>query len=399
MKDTQKGFFDIARASAILISCTVGAGILSLPYLFSLVHPFVSTLNLVIAFCIVLCASLFLGDLLHALKEPHQMVGVARAFLTRRKSAILISTYFIYICGAILAYFIGSGQALAEVFPIYSSGVWTTLFFLAGALILFFDLRVFSDTEEILTVFLILAIAVLIGISANKIHIPHIAPLFEQTISLQSFFLPLGGIFFALMGFMSIPDMYNSLSTQHKEKYRASILIGIILCATLYFFFVFATINLTGTQIHDVASISIGKILGKGALAFINIFAALAMFTSFLALAHSMKDSLFLDYRFPKKMAWILAVGIPYVLFLLIKSSFGFIVSITGTVAGIIMILCIFTMYSQYRGYAKISSVAEPMIRRRESSLPHWLTKKGTITALFLLTCAIGLYSLLSLFF
>ena len=101
----------------------------------------------------------------------------------------------------------------------------------------------------------------------------------------KNLLLPYGVVFFALLGTSSIPELRVILQKETK-KLRTAILLGTILPILIYAFFAVCVVGVTGAATTDVATIGLGESLGIAALYLGNIFAILAMASSFVILGY-----------------------------------------------------------------------------------------------------------------
>ena len=119
-----------------------------------------------------------------------------------------------------------------------------------------------------------------------------------------------------------------------KKKLKKAIIIGSLIPFLVYLLFAAAVVGVTGINTTEVATIGLGETLGEYMIIFGNLFAVVAMATSFLILGLALKWMLHYDYKIPKTASWFLTCFIPLSLFLIGIKSFIGVIGITGAIAG-----------------------------------------------------------------
>ena len=119
-----------------------------------------------------------------------------------------------------------------------------------------------------------------------------------------------------------------------KDSMKKAIIYGSLIPIFCYVLFAFVVVGINGLGTTEVATIGLGNVLGSGALILGNLFASLAMLTSFLTLGLAMKEIYMFDYKINKFWSWCLTVFVPLIIFLSGASSFIKVIGITGALAG-----------------------------------------------------------------
>jgi len=200
--------------------------------------------------------------------------------------------------GSLLVYMIGGGEVLSAIFSgrllFYSFLFWTI-----GAVLVYFGLNIIKKAE-FLMVMVILVMVVLVGlISFGHIDISHLV-----YFNINKFFLPYGVILYALWGMIAIPEMREVLKGK-EELLKKAILWGSVIPVIIYSFFALAVIGVTGISTTEIATIGLGKVLGKGMVLFGNVFAIFAMMTSFLVVGLGQKSVFYYDYKMSNFLSWL----------------------------------------------------------------------------------------------
>src|SRR3989338_7318265 len=141
----QKEFF---RAVCNLLGLTIGAGILSLPYLFNRAGFLTGLVVLLIAGIVMLVVSLYLAEITLRTKGKHQLSGLAEIYLGKKGKIFMFLANALSIYGALSAYTIGSGQALAAVFGC-SSLAFSVIFFISLSFVIYLSISFMEKFEAV----------------------------------------------------------------------------------------------------------------------------------------------------------------------------------------------------------------------------------------------------------
>jgi amino acid permease len=180
---------------------------------------------------------------------------------------------------------------------------------------------------------------------------------------------------FALAGTIAIPEMKEVL-TNNRDLLKKAIIIGALTPSVLYLFFSFVIVGSMGAGTTQVATTGLAQILGQKMFVMGNLFAVLAMATSFLTLGLALKEMYHYDYHLNKNISWLLTIIPPLVLFFVLEKSFVGVIGITGGIAmgleGVLVVL-------MYRQAKKIGT------RKPEYQLPKNTTIDYAIILVFLM--------------
>lgn len=324
-------------AIATLFGTIVGAGVLGIPYSFARAGFMLGIINLVVLGTAVLFLYLFLGEVVLRTRGDHQLTGYAGMYLGRWGKKLMMFTMAFSIYGALIAYLIGEGAALAAIFNSSNNMLFSMIFFIIVSLIIYKGLEAIENSELVLSSVVLLIIIFISAYAFKKIDISNLS-----YFRIQNIFMPYGVILFSLAGSMAIPEMREEL-INNKKKLKKAIIIGALLPVVFYFIFSLAIVGSLGISTTEVATVGLAELLGQKMFILGNIFAVFAMATSFLTLGLALKEMYHYDFRFHKDAAWLLTIVPTFIMFLFIKKSFVSVISITGGVAmgleGILIIL------------------------------------------------------------
>ncbi|MBT4120671.1 MAG: amino acid permease [Candidatus Magasanikbacteria bacterium] len=313
------------QAVAMIVSITVGAGVLGIPYVVAKVGLAVGISYIVGLGLLMMFLNLLVGEICARTKSSLQLVGLARKYLG--KTGGFIMTFLVYLMsfGILVVYIIGEGETLTALFggdPFY----WSLLFFAVGSILILVGMKTIKTVEFFLSLAILFIVILIAGLSAPHIELPNII-----YSNLAYLLLPYGVILFAFTGSNAIPEVHALLKKRDTDFKKAIIIAGLI-SIVVYVMFAFAVVGVTGAETTEIATIGLGNKLGKSMLLFGNVFALLAMGTSFLMVGLSVKDSMRWDYKIPDALAAFIVSIVPLVIFMLGLRNFIKAIDIVGGV-------------------------------------------------------------------
>ncbi|MEK7623557.1 MAG: aromatic amino acid transport family protein, partial [Patescibacteria group bacterium] len=216
-------------------------------------------------------------------------------------------------------------QTLATLFG-GSPFFWSVIFFLIAAGFVCIGLRTIKIVE-LLLILSIFGVMVLITLwSVPQISLSHL-----QYVHWSEWLFPYGVLLFAFHSARAVPEAYSILRNR-QANFKQAILWAGALVTLLYVLFAAVVVGVTGRGTTEIATIGLGKVLGNGVFILGNVFAALAMSTSFLMSGVALRDSLAWDFRIHSVLAAVLVCGVPFVLFLLGVRQFIETIDLLGSV-------------------------------------------------------------------
>tara|TARA_B100001971_G_C18229280_1_gene562819 strand:+ start:125 stop:1243 length:1119 start_codon:yes stop_codon:yes gene_type:complete len=323
-------------ATFTLSGTMIGAGILGLPYIFAKSGFLAGVFWLIFLGTIVIFVNLCMGEITLRTKENRQLTGHAKKHLGPIAGNIMFIALIFGIYSALLAYLIGEGESLSRLLPGDINPIFLGIgFWLIMTFILKEGLRALKKAE---TYGVIAIILIILGMFIK--FLPRIESTNLLIINRPDFVLPIGVVFFALLGFTSIPILRKEI--KGKEKYlKKAIILGSTIPIILYIIFSAVFVGVLGIDVTEVATLSFGP--------FITILGIFTMLTSYIALSFALKDTFKEDLKLSPKINFLLTSLIPLIAYLLISKwgllSFTKILGIGGVVSGgltgiIILLTC-----------------------------------------------------------
>lgn len=331
---------------SILVGVTIGAGVLAVPYAVSKAGFWTGILDLLIIGIAMLILNLCIGEVTLRTKGNHQLTGYAEKYLGRTGKHLMGASMIFGIYGAIIAYTIGGGQSLAQILG-GEAWWWSAVFYTVGAIIIYKGLKALEESEfimEIIKLFIFIIIVALIFLS-GRIDAQNL-----QTFDALKIFAPYGVIVFAYLGTTAIPEMREEMKGHWKE-FKKAIIIGSAIPIIVYLLFALAVVGIAGQKTAEIATLTIGQMLGTTGLILANIFAVLAMFTSFIALGYGLKEMYNYDYKINIKTSWAITCAVPIIILFLGVESFANTLEITGAISGGLAGVLAVLMHSRAKKY------------------------------------------------
>lgn len=312
---------------ALVMGSMIGAGILSIPYAISKVGVAVGLLYIFGIGLLTMGINLLVGEVAKGTTRNLQIVGLAGEYLGDKAKLVMSFLFYIQLFAILTIYIIGEGEIYHSFFG-GSPVLWGITFWLVMAPIVYFGIHAVKKAEVVLTTIIILIIGVIAALS-----IPHINIEFYTHADLSAVFMPYGVILFSFSGVGTVPAAYQLLRGEAKQFKRAMV-TSTLASMCVYALFTILVIGVTGSLTTEIATIGLGLAIGEAMFFVVNIFASLAMATSFLMLSMELKDSLNWDFSFSKWKASIVALIIPVLIYIGGLQDF---VSMINIVGGILM--------------------------------------------------------------
>ncbi|MEX0920455.1 MAG: aromatic amino acid transport family protein [Candidatus Pacearchaeota archaeon] len=336
MGDTKNKRF--LTAAFTLSGTIVGAGILGLPYVFAQSGFFIGMFWILFLGMIMILINLYMGEITLRTKNIHHLPGYAERFIGEWGKRIMMGAIIFGIYSALLAYLIGEGQSLSQLFTgsIESSFFFGVFFWLIMVTFLQGGLNDLKKLEYwgvwgIIFVVFIAFILLFPQVSVDNL----------TYIDVPQIFLPFGVVLFSLIGFLSIPELRRELG-RDKELMKKSILLGAFVPVILYIILSLVFVGVAGDELKQVATLSFSGGVGN-VLLILGIF---TMFTSYFVLSFALKDYFFYDLK-RRKLSFFFTSVFPLALYLIVYffDLAGFVTVlglggvVTGGVAGILILI------------------------------------------------------------
>lgn len=285
---------------AIIFGANIGAGILSLPFGARNGGFPALLIALVVAGFLTTASMLFVAEVALRTKEPLQLAGLARKYLGNTGSWLVFAGVVINGLGALIAYSSGSGSILSTIFGI-PPALGSLLFFIPGVVVVWFGLKATGRSEQAITIAMLVLILALcawtfVGPGINFSFISYAQPYF---------IIPIVNLaVFAFIAQYTVPELARGLAEHNPRALPRAIVVGMCATGFLLALVPLAALGMMGPDgITEVVTIAWGQELGQVAFYAANIFAVLAMMTSFWAIALTLMKNIFDRFNWPSEKA------------------------------------------------------------------------------------------------
>lgn len=319
-------------ATAVLMATIVGVGMFALPYAGAQSGFLVAAVFLIVLTIIMTLLHLFYGEIVSRTKEKHRLVGYADHYLGKGWRNLVTVSTVVGFYGSLLAYIIVGGDFLHLIFSSAintSSIVFNLIFFVIGAVVVYFGLRLISGLDFLMGFFLVLIIFLFLYLGFNQINIDNL-----KTFNWSNIFIPYGVILYSLAGIAAIPEIREIFSENNRKFYKRAIILGTVIPAVLYLIFMGTVIGLTGLNTSDEAIKGLSVLLGEKVVFIGALFGFLATITSFFIIGLYLKETLWYDLKINKNLAWFLTCFVPLILLGLGMHNFITIIILLGALMG-----------------------------------------------------------------
>lgn len=313
------------EAVAMIVSGTIGAGILGLPYAIAKVGIPLGIIYIIFIGFLMMGLNLLMGSLAAKTNKKMQLIGFAGEYLGKAGKWFTTGLLYFMLWGVLTIYIIGEGEVLAKLFG-GSEFFWSTVFFIVAVLLIYTGISTIKVVELFLSLGVLAVVLTLSVFSSTHVDIHN-----WQYMDLANLLFPYGILLFAFYGAAAVPEAHSILLNRDRDFKKAIIIAGFVVM-TVYLIFSIVVIGVTGLNTSEIATIALGDKVGSKVFLLGNIFAALAMGTSCLMAGLAMRDSMSWDFKISPGLSTILVCGAPFLLFVLGLRSFVQAMDIVGGV-------------------------------------------------------------------
>lgn len=361
----------LLQATSTLIGTIIGAGILGIPYVFAKAGFWTGVVVLAVITFAMLAMKLMFGEITLRTYGNHQISGYVEKYLGKFWKNLTSIILILAISGSILAYFIGIGEVLAEIFK-GSAFIWGFAFYILASIFLYFGLKLIKNIELIFTGIIFLIVLTILFLSQQHFELGNLA-----NFDFSKLLIPYGVVLFACSGIIAVPEVRKILS-RREYLFKKSILLGVLIPSVIYLIFAWVVVGVTGANTTEIATVGLGRIMGYKIIIIGNIFAFFTMATSFLTLGLGLKETFNFDFKIKHVWAWLLTIIMPLVIYASGLKNFIQILGLVGALGfGINGVIYIFTYW---------------VARKKSERHPEYILPKKTtaVISVFLVLIFVG---------
>ncbi len=348
MEDRSKALWQGARP---LIGSVVGVGIFGLPYVFSQAGFLYGGIELILVGALSLLSYYIFSDLLAANKGHVRFIAVVSNQLGPLGRALASLAFFGSLWGALLAYIIVGGEfagnALRPLLGGEDFSYQIAFWMLASACMIGGTLFVRRLQAFLIPIFFVMIVAL------SLFALPHLHVEYLTTLQPTNALLPFGVLVFAFSGFAAVPECREALG-RNKGLIRSSLLLGVVLIASLYLLFCFAIVGMTGPFTSPQAVDGLRFVAGPWLQIFVSIIGLCTVFTAFVSVGNALMNSLMYDFRGRFLSSWWLTIIVPGCAFLIGARDFINVIGTTGGLLGGLAGIVLLVAYERARMTAQL---------------------------------------------
>jgi len=323
-----------------IVGCGIGSGCLGTAYSARLAGFPVITFWLIVSGILTLCSMYYVAESALRTKKLVQLPGLAERYVGTTGRFLIFLAVVINSISCLIAYFNGSGNIINQMLGI-PNWMGTFIFLIPAAIVTWFGLKAVGVAGKYMSILMAIMVIILTVASLASKD----AEVSRLVVSNWKYAVPIFNVAaFSYIGQYLVPDLARGLSHDPK-KLAPSLLIGQIIVAALLILVPLGCFVVNpANEITQVATIAWGEAIGLWAFFVANIFALIAMFTSFCPITQTLISNIVDFFNFKSDEAvktrlpiMIIIIGIP--LFLTLSGMVGFVDAIyfSGTFAAAIM--------------------------------------------------------------
>lgn len=323
-----------------IVGCGIGSGCLGTAYSARLAGFPVITFWLIISGITTLFSMFYVAETALRTRKLVQLPGLAERYIGPVGKWLIFLAVVINSASCLIAYFNGSGNILNGLLGV-PKWVGTLMFLIPAVLVTYFGLKAVGIAGKYLSSLMCVLLIVLTTASVMS----QSAVINRLWISNWTYAVPIFNVAaFSYIGQYLVPDLARGMA-HDPQKLAPAMLRGQIIVAVLLILVPLGCFLLNDPKhITEVATLAWGSALGSWAYFTANIFALIAMFTSFCPITQTLVSSTVDHFNLKSDSDWhiripIMAVVVGVPLFLTLTGMVGFVDAIyfSGTFAAAIM--------------------------------------------------------------
>lgn len=323
-----------------VVGCGIGSGSLGTAYSARLSGFPVIAFWLIVSGILTLISMYYVAEAALRTKTMVQLPGLAERYVGKSGRFLIFLAVVINSVSCLIAYFNGSGAILSGALGV-PAWAGTLMFMIPAALVTWGGLKAVGLAGKYMSIIMVVLIVALTAASL----ISKDSDISRLFVSDWKYAVPVFNVAaFSYIGQYLVPDMARGLAHEPK-KLASSLMLGQIIVAALLIMIPLGCFAVSpAEEISQVATIAWGQALGQWAFFTANVFAILAMFTSFCPITQTLVTNIVDFFRFKSDEAFwtrfpifVVVLGVP--LFLTLSGMVSFIDAIyfSGTFAAAIM--------------------------------------------------------------
>ena len=354
------------KAVLTMVSAIVGAGIFGLPTMFAYIGFWPGTILFGFMACLTIATHLFMVEIVLTHKHHSRLTGYAGKELGPLAHWISAWTFPLQMVGSCVAYIILAGEFLTLLSSYLGFSLpliaWQVIFWLGGALIVFFGLKMVAKIESH-TVWILMALMVVAAVVATSVAPADTVTRFFTT--WNPAWAPFGVFLFALSGLPAVGEVVDLVGHHPRNSYRV-VLLGTAAAAILSWIFGTALAMSSPTTALTGDPIDLMRALPSVLSWLIPLIGFIAVSGTFVMMSQSLRSTLHIDFRIPSRAAWYMAMITPFAIMMVINRDFisviGAIGAIFGAINGILTALIFIKICERRRTHEPLYMFVIPVV-------------------------------------
>lgn len=331
------------RALVTFVGTILGAGLFGIPFVLSRAGAMIGVFWFVLLSVVMTLLHLYFARITLAVRARHRFPGFAGVIFGEHAKQVAAALGIFGGWLGILAYIILGGTFLYMlVGPLLggSEFMYQIIFAAFGAAVVWRGFNAYLLGEIIMAVFLVVVILIFVGVGIPYVEVENFLPM-----NAMAALLPYGVIVFALSGLAVVPELEDILGKEAPARLSRVVVGGTIAAALLTAIFGFVVFGVTGGATTSEAILGFAGPVGRWVVTLGALFGFLAIITSYLPFLMNQAETFRFDYKLHRGISWILAFGVPFLLFLFGARSFIHVIGLSGGAFGGLTAVMLIAMY------------------------------------------------------
>ncbi|MDE2098272.1 MAG: hypothetical protein KGL39_13550 [Patescibacteria group bacterium] len=313
----------------LLSGTIIGAGVFALPYVFSRSGWLIGSAYLLIFAAIVALAHLMYAEVVESTPGEHRLVGFSKMYLGKFFEWVATIISPIGLMLMLTVYLILGERFFMLILPGTLKPAALLLAWLIGTFLIFWQTKRLALAETLGTLSIAAIIFVIFGYGAKGLGNLETLPAAD----LKYAFLPYGVILFSYWGRTAIPPLVKFFKESKALRLaRPAVIIGTVLPAILYVFFIAGVIGLVANNVTEDSVVGLASTLPIEAVWLVGVLGLLAVLTSYAVVGKNIYQTIVFDARQKPFLGGLAVALIPMLLYI---AGFNNFIALIGVVGGI----------------------------------------------------------------
>jgi amino acid permease len=324
-----KRYSELFSVGAILSATIFGAGMFSLPYVFSQAGFIVGLFYLAL-FTILLATTHYLySEVVRLTPDKHRFLGYAKIYVGEKGRTIAIFTTGLGILLSLTIFIVLSANFIHLIFPAIPAIYASLMFWVAASIPLLLKIKRIAILEaSVVAAIIVIAVVIFIVGIFHPLQPLSSIPLFNW----QFVFVPYGAVIFSMAGRSAISSLmeYSEDNGIEAKTVKKAIIMGTIIPAVVYVLFILGVLSLSATVTPD--ALTGLNYLPQSFLVLLGLMGIFSLWASYISVSREIEGIFMYDLNESHNKSLIAVALVPLILFFLGFRDFIALVGILGGV-------------------------------------------------------------------